>query len=277
MHDLAFFKTSRFMFFLQMLEHTFIHIPGIGPKTEQWLWHQGITTWVAFLAAKTPLFPPGKEKIARAVLEASIVHQRDAGFFHDLLPAREMWRLFGAFREKAVYLDIETNGGQQGIHEITIIGIFDGTQVRTFVSGRDLEAFEMAIADYDLIITFNGTTFDLPFVRRAFPGISLPPAHIDLRFVLNRLGYRGGLKKIEKGLGIQRAPSIEGLSGFDAVRLWNTYEYEGDMNALERLIQYNRADIVNLEPLMELAFAAMKKKLFREHFLDSNVSANHPS
>jgi len=262
---------------LSMLEHTFIHIPGIGPKTEQSLWQQGITTWKVFLERKTPVFSPGKEKIARDVLNASVSHCGDARFFCDLLPAREMWRLFEAFREKAVYLDIETNGGRQDVHEITVIGIFDGTNVRTFVNGRNLEEFETAVSEYDLIITFNGTTFDLPFIRRAFPGISLPPAHIDLRFVLNRLGYRGGLKKIEKDLGIQRAPSIDGLNGYDAVMLWNVYEWEGDTDALDRLIQYNRADIVNLEPLMVLAFAAMKTKLFREHFPGFNLFVNQPS
>lgn len=250
-----------------MLEHTFIHIPGIGPKTEQSLWHRGITTWEEFLEAKRPLLSPGKDKIARQVLETSIAHRQDAKFFQDLLPTREIWRIFEAFRERAAYLDIETSGGQQGIHEITIIGLYDGTEVQTFVSGKDLEAFEPAISAYDLLITFNGTTFDLPFIRRTFPGISLPPAHIDLRFLLNRLGYRGGLKKIEKNLGIERDASIDGLSGYDAVLLWNAYEW-GDMEALARLIEYNRADIVNLEPLMEVAFTSMKSKLFRAHFPD---------
>lgn len=28
-----------------MLEHTFVHIPGIGKATEQRLWEQGIRTW----------------------------------------------------------------------------------------------------------------------------------------------------------------------------------------------------------------------------------------
>ena len=53
-------------------------------------------------------------------------------------------------------------------------------------------------SSFDLVVTFNGTSFDLPFIRRAFPNISLPAVHIDLRFVMRRLGYRGGLKKIEK-------------------------------------------------------------------------------
>ena len=38
------------------------------------------------------------------------------------------------------------------------------------------------------------------------------PAHIDLRFLLRRIGYRGGLKKIEKELGISRAHDISDLN-----------------------------------------------------------------
>jgi uncharacterized protein YprB with RNaseH-like and TPR domain len=248
-----------------MLEHTFIHIPGVGPKTEQSLWRRGIINWNAFLERKKVPLSPGKEKIAREVVAASIAHKHDPRFFQKMLPAKEMWRLFEAFRHKAVYLDIETNGGQQGFHEITVIGIFDGRNVNTFVSGKNLSDFEIAISAYDLIITFNGTSFDLPVIRQVFPAISLPPVHIDLRFVLNRLGYRGGLKKIERDVGIQRGPSIQGLDGHDAVSLWNAYDRFGDTVALERLIQYNQADIVNLEPLMELGFIGMKKELFREH------------
>ena len=76
--------------------------------------------------------------------------------------------------------DIETSGGYQGMDEITVIGLYDGCDVHTFVNGSNLDEFEISISQYDLVITFNGTTFDLPFIRRWFPNISLPPAHIDL-------------------------------------------------------------------------------------------------
>jgi uncharacterized protein YprB with RNaseH-like and TPR domain len=37
------------------------------------------------------------------------------------------------------------------------------------------------------------------------------------------------------------------------VRLWREYEY-GSREALELLLNYNREDIVNLKPLMELVY-----------------------
>ena len=110
----------------------------------------------------------------------------------------------------------------------------------------------------DLVITFNGACFDLPYIRRWFRNISLPKAHIDLRFLLRRLHYTGGLKKIEKDLGLAREEDIDGMDGYEAVMLWAAYQ-RGDRHALERLIRYNTADIVNLEPLMERAFKEMEE------------------
>jgi len=246
--------------FHTMLEHTFIHIPGIGRKTEKLLWRKGITTWQQFLEKKQPVFSSERDQVVRGFLAASLEHRQDIHFFRKLLPSSETWRLFKAFRDRAIYLDIETNGGAQGIHEITIIGIYDGKKVWTFVNGRNLQEFKSMIAQYDLLITFNGTVFDLPFIHRLFPGISLPPAHIDLRFLLAKMDCRGGLKHIEKKLGIHRDSNIDGLNGYDAVMLWKAYEW-GDKASLDRLIQYNTADIVNLEPLMKISYQTMKKKL----------------
>jgi hypothetical protein len=156
-----------------------------------------------------------------------------------------------------VYLDIETNGEDQGLEEITVIGIYDGRAFRHFTNGIDLPAFEVAISEYALIITYNGGAFDLPRIRRWFPHIALPPAHIDLKPLLNHLGYRGGLKKIEKDLGIRRDGDIEGMDGREAVSLWKAHQW-GDPAALARLIRYNRADVLNLEPLMVFSCETMK-------------------
>lgn len=239
-----------------MLEQTFIHIPGVGPKTEKRIWEQGILTWEGFLTHSHTVLTPVRDAHIRKDLEASIAHRDNIAFFSDRLGPGEMWRLFDAFRDRAVYLDIETTGGYQGFDDITVIGIYDGIAVQTFVSGINLDDFEIAIADYELVVTFNGALFDLPLIRRQFPGISLPPAHIDLRFLLKRLGYAGGLKKIERDLGIARDSDIEGMDGLEAVRLWQAYQW-GDEAALDTLVRYNRADIVNLEPLMEMGFREM--------------------
>ncbi len=243
-----------------MLESTFIHILGIGPKTEQAIWRKGIRTWKDFLSSRGIVISTRRDPIVRMQLEESIKNRSNISFFADRLSVGDHWRIFDVFRERAVYLDIETSGMYPGADEITVIGIYDGYNVYTFVNGRNMSEFEQAIASYDIVITFNGSSFDLPFIRESFPGISLPPAHIDLRFLLRRLGYRGGLKYIEKRFGISRDQEIDGMDGYEAVRLWQAYQW-GDDTALDLLIRYNTADIVNLKPLMEKGHDMMKERL----------------
>jgi len=244
-----------------LLEHTFIHIPGIGPKTERRLWQRGILTWEAFLAEEgDTLFSSHRHAYVERQVEASIENRDNIHFFQDRLSSTNMWRVFDRFKDRAGYLDIETSGGGGDGDEITVIGLYDGLSVQTFVKGINLQEFELAVAEYDLVITFNGSQFDLPVIRRHFPHIAVPTAHIDLRFLLKRLGYSGGLKMIEKQSGLARDSNIDGMSGFDAVMLWQAYSW-GDHSALERLIQYNTADIVNLKPLMEKGYQETKERL----------------
>ena len=261
-----------------MLEHTFIHIPGIGPKTEQSIWRHGILTWRHFLSNNKTPFTPARDAFIRKNLEASLKNRDNIPFFLNRLPSGDLWRLFEDFKDRAVYLDIETSGLYQGVDEITLIGLYNGHTVKSFVNGINLAQFEPEISSYELIITFNGSQFDLPFIRRQFPNISLPPAHIDLRFVLRRLGLRGGLKAIEKSLGLSRDSEIDGMDGYEAVLLWKAYQW-GDKSALARLIQYNTADIVHLKPLMETGYQQMKTRLlsFNEKLdNDSSPDHNHP-
>ncbi|MFC1869131.1 ribonuclease H-like domain-containing protein [Thermodesulfobacteriota bacterium] len=250
-----------------MLRNTFIHIHGIGPKTEQNLWHRGIHTWEDFLSHEGPVLSRTRDPMVSAQLEDSIKNRSDIRFFADRLPVSDVWRIFDQFKGKAVYLDIETSGGYQGLDEITVIGLYDGRTVHSFVNGWNLAEFELVIATYELVITFNGSSFDLPFIRRCFPNISLPPGHIDLRFFLKKLGYQGGLKVVEKDFGILRDPEVGGMDGHEAVKLWRAYQW-GDENALDLLIKYNTADIVNLKPLMEKGFQMMKNRL-RSRYQDA--------
>jgi uncharacterized protein YprB with RNaseH-like and TPR domain len=243
-----------------LLEHTFIHIPGIGPKTERHLWGHGILTWGHFLNSTDTPLPPARDALIRANLDASLANRDNIRFFAERLAGADLWRVYEAFKDGAVYLDIETTGFYQGVDEITLIGLYDGHTVKTFIKGINLTEFELEITSYQLVITFNGSQFDLPFIRRQFPYISLPPAHIDLRFFLRRLGYRGGLKSIEKSCGLSRAREINGMDGYDAVLLWRDYQW-GDEAALDRLILYNTADIVHLKPLMERGYQEMKTQL----------------
>ena len=44
---------------------------------------------------------------------------------------------------------------------------------------------------------------------------------------------------------------LQGISGWDAVLLWQRYQNYGDQNALESLLQYNKQDVLNPKVLRE--------------------------
>ena len=174
----------------------------------------------------------------------------DAGFFHGRMPSREMWRLYPEFADRALFLDIETTGLSPGYNEVTVIGALGGGQLALFVKGINLSQFPAYVAQFPLLVTFNGSQFDVPFLRAHFPEARLDQAHIDLRFALASLGYRGGLKAVERALGLRRDPAIQSVDGFEAVRLWHCYR-RGDRQALRKLILYNLTDVVNMVELVE--------------------------
>ncbi len=245
-----------------MLKRTFIHLPGIRERTEAHFWRLGFRTWEDFLLADR-VRGLGEERLAvlKAGLEESLAQEDNPAFFADRLPAVQHWRLFNQFRPRAAYLDIETTGAAWPCLNVTVVGLYDGTRFHQFVQGYNLQDFPQAMEDVDLVVTFNGAQFDLPVLRSYFPGLKLPPAHVDLRFVLARLGYKGGLKRIEPRFGIRRPPEVEGMDGYAAVLLWERY-MRGDRTALETLLTYNREDVLNLEVLMEGAFRMYWERLF---------------
>jgi len=59
----------------------------------------------------------------------------------------------------------------------------------------------------------------------------------------------GGLKRVEERLGIAR--HLKEVNGFEAVRLWWRYVEYADLIALQKLLDYNKEDIVNLKILKD--------------------------
>jgi len=244
-----------------LLKHTFIHIPGVGEQTEQRLWRGGVLCWDDFLeAASARKLPLLRRDEARRWVEESLLHEHDIDFFRPLLGARHLWRLFDQFAPQAAYLDIETAGLEPGSDYVTVIGVWAEGELRQYVEGVNLHRFEADIARYPLLVTFNGTCFDLPVLRRHFQGLRLEAVHLDLRYLTRRLGLRGGLKRIEPHFGISRPPEVRLLDGYDAVLLWRRH-LAGRSGALELLLRYNREDCVNLERLMERTYGMLKESL----------------
>jgi uncharacterized protein len=239
-----------------MLKNTFLHLPGIGEKKERALWARGISSWEGFRRSVPPVLPfAGKrEHELKARIDQSILHleQDDPAHFAERLPPRYFWRLFPEFRKGLAYLDIETTGLGSWSDHITSAAVYDGNTVATYVYGDNLDSLPARLASFKVLVTYNGSCFDIPFIERFF-GIKLGLVHIDLRYLLRGLGYRGGLKGCEKQLGIDRA-GLDGVDGYFAVLLWQEYQRTGNRRALDTLLSYNVADTVNLETLAVLAY-----------------------
>lgn len=238
-----------------MIERTFLHLPRTGVTTERKLWQGGITTWNDFLGAGTIKgFSKDKKAAGDEVLRASqrALHHGDSAFF-TALPSAQQWRLYPAFADEAVFVDIETSW--RG--DVTVLGVFDGKRVKQFVRGENLNAKAVREhVDGKILVTYNGASFDLPVLRRSFGADTVAAVpHFDTMHLARKLGYRGGLKALEVSLGIRRPQSVEGMSGQDALTLWELYRSTGDEEHLKRLLAYNEEDIVNLKAVAKAIVA----------------------
>lgn len=236
------------------LRATFVHLPGIGPATEAELWRQGVRDWGALRGVALRAIPSAARAAVDEGLAASerALAERDAAWFARRLPEREHWRIYPEFRDRTAFLDIETTGLSPYEGIVTVVTVHGGGTTRTFVAGDDLEELPAHLGRFPILVTFNGSRFDVPFLAVAFPQLRVPPVHIDLRFLLYRIGLAGGLKRIEATVGLGDRTGVEGVDGLAAVRLWQEHR-RGNPDALDRLVRYNRADTKNLEPLLELA------------------------
>lgn len=141
------------------------------------------------------------------------------------------------------YLDIETSYN----NEITVIGIFiEGKGLFQFINPAiSPERVLECLNGVKIIYTFNGLRFDIPFIKQVLE-IDLKSLFliVDLHIEFKKKRLKGGLKKLEKLFGISR--KTEGLTGFDAMRLWENYKNYNDIKSLFLLLRYNEEDVMNL-------------------------------
>lgn len=245
-----------------MIRHSFIFLDKINSKTEQNLWNQGITDWGRFLNTK---FIRGISKKRKLYYDMQLLKAQKALYFQDSryfssMPSTETWRLYEFFKSEAVFLDIETSGLMKQDY-VTVIGLFDGICTKTMVNSinLNLDVLKKELARYKLIVTFNGSSFDLPFLKKRYPDLLPQIPHFDLRHACARIGLAGGLKKIEKDLGIKRKNKIvEEMYGGDAASLWRMFLGSGDDYYLNLLVEYNEEDVINLKQIADYVVGELK-------------------
>ncbi|MHC4560355.1 MAG: ribonuclease H-like domain-containing protein [Planctomycetota bacterium] len=157
--------------------------------------------------------------------------------------------------KRRAYLDIETTGLSRDYYDITVIGIAFENRKRCKVvqlvgdAVSDVRLLE-SLSGADEIYTYNGSRFDLPFIRKKLHvDLSKMFSHRDLMYDCWKQNLKGGLKVVEEKLEIGR--NSKGIDGFMAVRLWWNYISNNDQNALKTLLEYNKEDTINLKILRE--------------------------
>ncbi len=151
------------------------------------------------------------------------------------------------------YLDIETTGLSRYDCQLTVIGIGleQGGHIRLVQLIED-DLYERLLLKVlegaDVIYTYNGSRFDLPFIRTQL-GIDLARCfcHRDLMYDCWHKNLKGGLKAVERKLGIQR--KLQNVDGYVAVQLWWDYVNNRNFSSLQMLLAYNAEDVVNLNVL----------------------------
>jgi uncharacterized protein YprB with RNaseH-like and TPR domain len=153
------------------------------------------------------------------------------------------------------YLDIETTGLSPLTSELTVIGLHieDGADNGVIqIVGEEISASRLkeAVKEIKTLYTYNGSRFDLPFMREKL-GIDIPGCcnHKDLMYACWEQNLYGGLKAVERQLGIER--KFPDIDGWVAVQLWFDFKQNGNQGSLKRLLQYNEEDVLNLRVLRD--------------------------
>jgi len=243
------------------LENTFIGADGVGETTERDLWERGVTHWDD---VEDGVLGGRRGERLRAFVEEARprLAADDADYFAGALPSGSRWRLAGNFRESACFFDIETTGLDERSSVVTTVSCHRDGETTTYVRGHDLtaEALRAELEGADLLVSFNGKRFDVPFLEHHYD-LEVTTPHLDLMYPCRQVDLTGGLKAIEREVGIDRESDVDGR---EAVRLWHRYE-GGDEAALDRLVRYNRLDAENLASLLDEVVDRLDRTVFRPH------------
>lgn len=193
-------------------------------------------------------------------------------------------------RKNICFVDIETTGLSSKYNEVILIGALclEGKDVyinqffaETVHEEHELlEAFEQFLNKFEYIITYNGTSFDLPFLRKRFSHFGINHnidsiSHLDLLKLVRKnkkiLKLENcKLKTVERSLKIYREDTI---SGKESVNLYKNYERTKDIYKKEIILKHNYDDIFYLPKLLSIYDIIEKETMMKLNIEFRNYSS----
>ena len=227
------------------------HYRGLGPVRLGQLQEAGIFTWHDVINCAHQL--PGvlqSEAVAESQRSIDALQQGNVRYFIDHFAPQDRWRILTQYLDDCAFFDIETTGLEID-DTITTIVCWHNGRLHTFVEHENLDDFLDLMDNIKLLVSFNGSTFDVPRVLDGFHIPELPCPHLDLRWPCHYQKLSGGLKQITTTLGISRPADLQDADGELAVRLWSQWQLQQNKDARDHLIRYCAADVLLLRPLAE--------------------------
>ena len=202
-----------------MISMALQHCYGIGPVRMQKLNEQGIGTWFDVVRQQDRLLIDHHMRnslLAESKRCIDALENRNIAYFVESFDTSDHWRIMAEYFDEISYLDIETSGLGWDDYT-TMICVYHKGELHYFCEDSNMDDFLDLLEDMKLVVTFNGSSFDIPRILSTFHIPELDCAHIDLRWIAYHKGFRGGLKRISRQLGIRRPADIEYVSGDEAV------------------------------------------------------------
>lgn len=152
---------------------------------------------------------------------------------------------FSGGAPQIAFLDIETDGLSHQ-SKILIVGVlfYHGSCFQLYGDFCSKESISILLKDIELLVTFNGSSFDLPVLQRNFNLRVNQSKHLDLRFYLQKIGIKGGLKVVENSFGFKRSMY---LKHEDLIADFEDYVHKGCIDSLKRVLRYNYEDLMAIE------------------------------
>ena len=165
-----------------------------------------------------------------------------------------------------LYVDIETDGLSPTKNSITIIGLLCNDNFQQFIENINLRPYLVdefiMMHEPTEVVGYNSNNFDIKFMEQFGVETLDNLKQTDLMNACHNLNIKGGLKATEKILGIER--KYEPLNFFQQKAIWKKWLNNNDHNALDRLLQYNKEDVCNLQ-LVEEKLKERQEKAEKAH------------
>lgn len=196
-----------------------------------------------------------------------------------------------AFNNKTYcFFDIETTGFSRYKDKVILIGILYPTStgmkiIQLFADKLEdenelLVKFIGLVSKFDVLVSFNGDIFDIPFLNKRFKYNNIDylidnKKNIDLlKVVRNHKDLleldNCKLKSVEKSLGINRNDTI---SGKESVDYYYKYVANKDTNLKKIILNHNYDDIYYLPRILKVYDLIEEKSIINEsiHFNDYKI------